>query len=284
MSSRYILNMAEIQKSFFKVNWFRVDIWREWGQHLGESGKNHYADELELNEKQAAIVEKAGWLMWDVGDWLLAAELGGMKMSQMKKETAEIFPHRKWKTLRNWKVTSRAIESSRRRDGRQGREGLEHEQPVPVLSYSMHQQVEKFPPETQEELLRDAVNATYRYSHGWRTQPYSVGNFRALIKSRQKGWYRDLNTNAELAKPDPKTEMYTLGVRLKMTKYEYQCFIKLADVDHNGNVNKLFEGIVKKYVSTHKEEIQQKFEEHERRHAGSSLRRVKYPIPEEAAS
>jgi hypothetical protein len=264
------------QAAFFKVNWFRVDIWREWGQHLGGRGKNHYADELELNEKQAAIVEKAGWLMWDVGDWLVAAELGGMKMSQLRREAAGIFPHREWKTLRHWKMTSKAIESSRRRDGRQGREGLDHWEKLPILSYSMHKEVEKFPPQYQDELLAIAVE----WSADKRGPRCSVGKFRAYIKDRQKDRLRSLNTNAELSKPDPKTNTHVVKVKMKMTEDAYRKFVKYSEARGMRNLDQLFDSIVRDYVRRNEKEILAKVAEYDESNKYNS-RMPKWPEPQE---
>lgn len=264
------------QASFFKrpIDWFRVDIWREWGQHLGKRGKDHYAVELDLNEKQAAIIEKAGWLMWDVGDWLVAAELGGMKMSQLRREAAEIFPHREWKTLRNWKVTSSAIESSRRRDGRQGREGLDHWEKLPILSYSMHKEVEKFPPEVQEELLAYAV----KWSADKTRPRCSVGKFRSHIKDLQK--HHQLNTNAELSKPDPKTGSHVVNVKLKMDDDAYRKFVKYSQARSFRRLDDLFRSIVEDYVKRNYKEIMATVAEYDARNEHRTFR-PKWPEPQE---
>ncbi len=272
--------MADTQAAFFKVNWFRLDIWREWGQHLGQRGKDHYAVELDLNEKQAAVIEKAGWLMWDVGDWLVAAELGGMKMSQLKREAAKIFPHREWKTLRRWKMTSKAIESSRRRDGRQGREGLDHWETLPVLSYSIHKEVEKFPPDYQDELLAIAVE----WNADKRRPRCTVGKFRAYIKDRQKGGVRTLNTNAELSKPDPATGSHVVRVKLRMNDDAYRTFVKYSEA-HPAfrNLDDLFQHIVRDYVDRNKEKIRATVAEHDAQYKNHPFR-PKWPEPQEEST
>jgi hypothetical protein len=255
---RYIGNMST-QLSFFKrpINWFRVDIWREWGRYLGERGKEHYAIETELNEKQAVIAEKAGWLMWDVGDWLVAAEQGGMKMSQLRREADEIFPHRKWKTLRNWKVTSNAIEPSRRRDGRQGREGLEYKQPVPVLSYSIHQQVEKFSPEKQEELLAYAVKQTRpvdpRGLPPDYVVPYSVGMFRAHIKHFQEVAALRGGIQPELA--EPTHEILKFKITIPISYYKYLSKMTNIMPKEVHSVQKLIGHLAGEYIKEHRAEL-----------------------------
>jgi hypothetical protein len=129
------------QQTFFKMpNPFDLELWQTYAKYLSAHGRD-------LDKKEEQLTEKCGWEIWDIGDLLLEGEEGGLSMKKLRKEAEQFWPKRKWKTLRNYKVTSKAIESSRRRDGREGR---------PSLPYSLHQVVEQFEPEVQDYLLERA--------------------------------------------------------------------------------------------------------------------------------
>ena len=137
-----VLVDASGQQRFFNVpNPFDKDGWLVYGTKLGEHVG--YVD-----RKTEDLAKLNGWFPWDVGDWLLEGERGRIPMKQLEAYAAEQFPRYGWHTLRNWKVTARAIESSRRRDGREGRDSL---------SYSVNQVVEKYDPELQDIFLDKAV-------------------------------------------------------------------------------------------------------------------------------
>src|SRR6266436_398232 len=103
------------QLKFFRIpNPFELEQWLEYADRLAEHDREMFktADWLETWDER---------FPWDVGDWLLEGEEGKLPIKKLKEYAAQKFPRHKWKTLRNWKVTARAIESSRRRDGRDGR-------------------------------------------------------------------------------------------------------------------------------------------------------------------
>lgn len=130
------------QQRFFRVpNWFDLKQWLEYADRLGEHG-------AEIDRKSDWVDKWGERFAWDVGDWLLEGEAGKLPMRQLKEYADQKFPEYAWHTLRNWKVTCRAIESSRRQDGREGRGWL---------PFSTHQVVEKYPPEQQEQFLQAAV-------------------------------------------------------------------------------------------------------------------------------
>ena len=146
------------QQTFFKMpNPFELEQWKVYGKYLSAHGRV-------LAKNEEVLAEKCGWFMWDIGDWLLEGEEAGMPTKKLRKYAEEICRHRAWKTMRNWKVTSRAIESSRRRDGREGRESL---------PYSVHQIIEQFDPEIQEQFLHDGPktkDGMRKYVRDWREQ------------------------------------------------------------------------------------------------------------------
>ena len=128
---------------FFKLpNFFNKSLWLEHFQHLGRHVQSHGANQQRLGEQMRCFP-------WDVGDLLLEGEEGKVPIKEMKHLCDWHLPNYKWKTLRNWKVTARAVKSSRRRDGREGRA---------YLDFSLHQAVEKYLPEIQEKLLHMAVD------------------------------------------------------------------------------------------------------------------------------
>jgi len=183
------------QLTFLNVpNSFDRGGWRLYGKYIGAHGSD-------LAKKEAALAEECGWLMWDIGDWLLEGEEGGLNRKTLRREAEQIIINRKWQTLKNWKVTSRAIESSRRRDGREGR---------PSLPYSVHKEVEKFDADYQDSMLAEAVEQDAR----------TVTAFRALVQERQK-------SGAEKAKPLPVKLKYA-NIKVRLSNYHYH-FLKAID-------------------------------------------------------
>ncbi|HWZ97287.1 MAG TPA: hypothetical protein VN025_05955 [Candidatus Dormibacteraeota bacterium] len=136
--------MANTQAKFFNMpNPFELEQWLEHADRLAEHAKD--------------MAKTADWLntwgerfQWDIGDWLLDGEAGRLPVKKLKEYAAQKFPRRSWHTLENWKVTARAIESSRRRDGRS--EG------VAWLPFSTHQIVAKYDPELQDQFLQEAFD------------------------------------------------------------------------------------------------------------------------------
>src|ERR1700730_6277845 len=83
------------------------------------------------------LLRAHGQMQWDIGDLLIEGEdKGKLIEADLKRHALTATQNRwAWKTLRNFKVTARAIPASRRRDGHDGR---------PEVSYSMHVDAAKF--------------------------------------------------------------------------------------------------------------------------------------------
>ena len=114
-------------------NDFHLPLWKDYGRQL---------------------LKAHGQMQWDIGDWLIEGEdEGKLSAADLKKHALAATRNRwEWKTLRNFKVTARAIPASRRRDGQDGR--LE-------VSYSMHVEIAKFKDAAvQERLLELAATGS----------------------------------------------------------------------------------------------------------------------------
>jgi hypothetical protein len=158
MAKKKILVEPNGQAKFFEMpNPFDLELWDAYGDYLADHRR-----ELDKEQDRFAeqFEEKCGWFNWDVGDWLLEGEDGGVPGKELKRWAESKFAkhrRRSWKTMKNWKVTARAFrqvdgEPSRRRDGREGRA---------AISYSNHQLVEQFPPATQDLLLDVALDRNF---------------------------------------------------------------------------------------------------------------------------
>lgn len=104
------------------------------------------------------LLRAHGQMQWDIGDHLIEGEdQGKLAEADLKRHALAATQNRwAWKTLRNFKVTARAIPPSRRRDGHDGRR---------EVSYSIHAEIAKFKDaETQERLLEMAAT-------GWSLAP-----------------------------------------------------------------------------------------------------------------
>ncbi len=126
---------------------FSTDAWLDEGKELEKYDKD--------------LENRADLLQWDIGDWLLKGEEGGVKTKALKakdfqKYALKITKRKSWGVLKNLKSVAANVEESRRRDGREGRK---------FLSYSMHVEIAKFDDEKQEELLQIAEEGYHSFSY-----------------------------------------------------------------------------------------------------------------------
>lgn len=185
------------QTKFFEPpNTFDRGLWDLYGDYIAGHGRELDKERDKFAEQ---FEEKCGWFKWDVGDWLLEGEEGGLSMKELRKRAEQKFAkrNRTWKTMRNWKVTSRAFrvvdgEPSRRRDGRDGR---------PVLSYSHHQLVEQFPIETQDMLLDLALNPRGKENECDFGKPLSCPELKQEIKRMRASNRLPAKNDATVADP-----------------------------------------------------------------------------------
>jgi hypothetical protein len=196
-----ILADASGQRKFFNVpNPFDKDAWLDYADRLGKHVS--YVD-----TETERLAKQNGWLSWDVGDLLLEGERGKVPIKELEAIAAVRFPRHRWKTLRNWKVTARAIEPSRRRDGRGGRDSL---------SYSLHQVVEKFNPELQDIFLEKAsegrlsigglkreIKAYWKSGERVEREPKWVA-VTIKVPTREHGWLGALALAKQLHKKKPR--------------------------------------------------------------------------------
>ena len=202
---------TEVQGALLEIpNGFEKELWRIRGRYMAAHG-------IDLCKKEEELAERLGWFMWDMGDWLLEGEEGGLSTKQLRREAGEICPSRTWHTMENWKVTSRAIEPSRRRDGREGRASL---------PYSLHKVVEKFAPEVQDQLLEMAVAGDPALMHKDGTfRPFTVKSLGNKIWHMQRIGKLPKTGRDLTRKVRPKK--FT-SVRVKVTVSDHEKFMALA--------------------------------------------------------
>jgi len=223
------------QAKFFEMPIpFERELWRVHGRYLTAHGQD-------LSKEEKKLAEKLGWFMWDMGDWLLEGEKG-LSRKQLRQEAQKICPHRAWQTLKNWKITARAIESSRRRDGREGRRSLE---------YSLHKEVEKFDPDLQEELLAVADE-----------RPYTVNEFRAYVKTRHKfnGMLLPNTKTGTVAVLQDQMKWVNVKVRLKKAQYAF-----LRAINGGLPAHFLAELVIRNYIEANFETLMSIAVEHDER-------------------
>jgi hypothetical protein len=184
------------QPKFFEMpNDFHLPLWKDYGRQL---------------------LKAHGQMQWDIGDWLIEGEdEGKLSAADLKRHALTATKYRwAWQTLKNFKVTARAIPPSRRRDGQDGR---------PELSYSMHVEIAKFEDaEIQEKLLamatterslalgRDHMEAArFKRKDGSEdysyhvSVPMSVKDLKTRIRDMQKQGELPKTTEKPSAPPEP---------------------------------------------------------------------------------
>jgi hypothetical protein len=133
------LQMCEIEKVF------DFELWKKHGKYLSQA---------------------RGLMQWDIGDWLIEAEVHGRLEQAKLREEATFITGLEWGTLKNLMWVSRRIPASRRRDD---------------LSYSHHREVAKFD-EANQEMLLDRVTKGLPRVHN----PRSVASLKTVISRWQK--------------------------------------------------------------------------------------------------
>jgi hypothetical protein len=224
------------QQTFFKIPNFELEQWKVYGKYLSAHGRV-------LAKSEEVLAEKCGWFMWDSDDWLVDGEQGGMPTKKLRRYAEEICPHRAWKTMRNWKVTAKAIEPSRRRDGREGRESL---------PYSVHQIIEQFDPEIQEQLLQDG--------------PKTKDGMRKYVRDRQE---QDTfkREQAKFVQEVAAGRRYQIGqdkpksLNLKVSPAEYNRLYELSWMKFGNHWPKtMFLWMACEYWREHKAELEAEYE------------------------
>jgi hypothetical protein len=185
--------------------------------------------------------------IWAIGDWLVEADVIGRLPDTKLKEHAEKITKKAWKTLRNYKVTCRAIPptSSRRRDG---------------LSYSIHDLVAKFDQHYQTTALDRAEELQSDWkSRGKKTYP--VAEFKKELKRLQQmgSLPRDENTNnGSERKENPSDPNVPLDVEVlvRLTTPLHELLTRLAFARYGTHTpKKLIGEMFMKYWTDHKDEL-----------------------------
>jgi hypothetical protein len=189
----------------------------------------------EWKNRLRELLRAHGQTQWEIGDILIEGEDQGKLMeADLKRYALTATQYRwAWKTLRNFKVTARAIPPSRRRDGRNG---------LPELSYSMHVEIAKFKdPAVQERLL---VMATTERSHALGIDHMEAARFKRKDGSDDYSYHvsvpmsvkdlkariREMQKNGELPKT---TEKISAPPELGDSKLWRVTPVKLTSIHHN---------------------------------------------------
>jgi hypothetical protein len=204
---------------------FDRDHWRRQGQEIDRANKG-------LTDR---------W-QWDIGDWLLLGEVFGRLTDEQLKLDAEKITKRAWKTLKNYKVVSRAFPkpSSLRRDG---------------LSYSLYPLLTKF---------RDPAHKAKAINHAEDLQSHNkkrltVDEFKKEINRLQR---------AKLLPPDEGdsqngggeqngTGEVTIKIEAKLRQDTYDRVEAVAFRRYDKHVpNRLIWDMAFKYWGDHKEQLE----------------------------
>lgn len=242
-------DQRDTQPKFFEApTYFSEDLWLE-------KGRLFWAEIKALDKQGKALEEKQGSMNWVLGDWLLEGIENGVKPRKMKNHVLEVTGLKLSSgRLSNLMTVSRAVEPSRRRED---------------LPYSIHAEVAKFDPETQEKLLQEAVDggeedkvALARWikdkSVHRRLVPYSVRGFRAYIKKAQ-----DRGQIPRTGKPranDKEPIHQTISVRVSLRDGVW--LENLARAKSVRSVSDMILTLAQRCVKEHREEFNAKIAEY----------------------